>query len=188
MSRTALHLLSVIGIAAIGLLGGVGSVQADTTVTAELCNGWRPTIVQVGGVVYGTSGHDVIVAARVTAVYGLAGDDVVCAAADAASAPLIIDAGSGNDLVYGCNPLDLMPRAEIICPAEILGGSGNDSLATADRIDGGSGNDQLMFFDYGYGGSGDDALTGQSPLVTVLCDGGSGIDQATECATVQSVP
>ena len=188
MPRTALFLLSVIGLAAIGLLDEIGSARADTSVTAQLCNGWRPTIVQVGGVVYGTSGPDVIVAARVSAVYGRAGDDVICAATDAASAPLIVDAGSGNDVVYGCNPLDLMPRAEIVCPAEIRGGSGDDSLVTADTIDGGSGNDQLMFFRSGYGGSGNDVLTGQSPLVTVLCDGGSGTDLATECATLQAVP
>ncbi len=71
-----------------------------------------------------------------------------------------IDAGGGNDKVYGSRDGD-----------DIVGGSGTDQLygeGGNDQLDGGSGNDRL------YGGAGDDTLTGGSGKDTY--DGGSGND------------
>ena len=64
-----------------------------------------------------------------------------------------LDAGNGNDEVYGCSGAD-----------EIKGGAGNDDLRGGvgdDTLDGGSGNDILL------GGSGNDSVTGGPGLDSI---------------------
>jgi Ca2+-binding RTX toxin-like protein len=168
---------ALLALAAMLALSGLGPAPGRAAVQGLTCFGLPPTITSTGGgTVYGTGGADIIVATGAATIYGLGGDDVICADADAS-----VYAGAGDDTVRGAQePIGY-------CGGAVLfGGSGNDYLFCADVIYGDSGSDILLYAYELYGGSGKDQLDGMT--LGELCDGGSGIDTATECDTVVNVP
>jgi VCBS repeat-containing protein len=150
------------------------------TITAG-CDGVRATRVGTTGndTLTGTGGNDVIV--------GLGGNDTIDAGSGndrvcGGSGNDTIELGSGNDRGFGGTGTD-----------SLRGGSGDDILRGNDGddlLDGGGDRDAL-FGDAGVdrllGGGDNDALDGGSGTPD-RCDGEGGIDTATACEQLTSVP
>lgn len=159
--------------------GTVDSNVATVTISVSTgCNGLAATITG-NGIVYGTSGSDVIVTGNGNdAVAGNGGNDTICTfggndAVSGGSGNDYLDSGDGNDAISGGSGNDA-----------VRGGAGDDALS------GGSGDDTV------FGGSGSDTLSGGSD--TDVCAGDAnggatlpGTDSITSggsCETVVEVP
>ncbi|MEV7413839.1 FG-GAP-like repeat-containing protein [Streptomyces sp. NPDC089919] len=152
---------------------------ATVTLTVSAgCHGLAATI-SGNGVVYGTSGADVIVTGGGSdSVVGNGGNDTICTfggndAVTGGSGDDYVDTGDGNDAVTGGDGTDV-----------ILGGAGNDALS------GGSGNDTVV------GGADSDSLAGGNGTDLCAGDGNGGptlpgsdsVTSGGSCETVVEVP
>ena len=114
-------------------------------------------------------------------ILGLAGDDEVDLTASALTVPVVVDAGSGDDNVFGTtrnadNTVNTATATELV----LLGGSGDDTLiggSQSDRLEGGDGDDVLegaQGMDLFFGGDGSDYLRWIAGDGSDLMEGGTG--------------
>jgi Ca2+-binding RTX toxin-like protein len=158
------------------------AVSAGLEGPPDTCNGLEPTITRelLSGPLYGTGGPDVIVATAEIfrtppVVYGFGGDDSICV-----SGAIVVEGGSGNDYIESF--VQVVGPQENSSPA-FYGGAGHDTMSWANTLYGGTGNDVLSYAYDIFGEAGNDAMS-----FADLCDGGSGIDTATECELTPRVP
>lgn len=189
---TSTRLRSIAAAVAVTAISSLHVAPAGAETPVPKCNGVDSTntTYSPAGEVVGTAGDDVLVVfvGPDVTVRGLGGDDLICLEGNT-NAAVTVEAGTGNDTVFGHtflgNQTSDGPARQLFINGGagndilhggegddvLLGGSGNDTIYGRqgnDSLNGGVGNDVL------HGGQGDDAISGQGGDDTMY--GGPGQD------------
>lgn len=204
-----------IAVAALAVAGGGAAIapQSALAVHESICinaiNSGMYNVITGSGTIRGTNADDVIIGSEgPDDIRGGNGNDVICGRGGGD----YIDGGNGNDDLLGDrggaepgvdgvigtgDEEDLLPEEygpDGVGGADVIrGGNGNDRLwgdEANDDLDGGNGDDQLR------GGAGDDWLDGRNGADLMdgmagaadSCEGGNGVDTATNCEMMNRVP